>query len=63
MTWRQWRGLALGWWERLTEAEWDEIDGDRERLLERLQVKYGWTRAEAKQEVDTRFDEFGSSIK
>ncbi len=62
MTWRQWRGQALAWWGRLTEDEWDEINGDRERLLERLQVKYGWTREEAKQEVDTRFDEFGSSV-
>ncbi len=63
MTWRQWKGQALSWWERLTESEWDEINGDRERLLELLQFKYGWTRDEAKQEVDARFDDFGSSLK
>ncbi len=63
MTWRQWRSLALVWWDRLTGEEWDEINGDRERLLERLQDKYGWTRAEAEQEVDARFKEFGSSLK
>ncbi len=62
MTWRQWRGQALAWWDRLTADEWDEINGDREQLLERLQAKYGWTREEAKQEVDARFDEFGSSV-
>ncbi len=63
MTWRQWKGQALSWWERLTENEWDEINGDRERLLELLQLKYGWTRDEAKQEVDARFEDFGSSLK
>ncbi len=62
-TWRQWRGQALTWWERLSEAEWDEVNGSRERLLELLQLKYGWTREEAVQQVETRFDEYASSNK
>ncbi len=62
-TWRQWRGQALTWWERLSEAEWDEVNGSRERLLELLQLKYGWTREEAVQQVDTRFEEYASSYK
>ncbi len=61
MTWRQWRGQALGWWGRLTESEWDEVNGDRERLLELLELKYGWSREEAEREIETRFSEFGSS--
>ncbi len=63
MTWRQWKGQALGWWGRLTEAEWYEINGDREKLVELLQLKYGWTRDQADQEVESRFTEFGSSLK
>ncbi len=62
MTWRQWKGQALDWWDRLTADEWDEIDGDRERLIERLQNKYGWTREETSAEVDSRFKEFGASL-
>ncbi len=63
MTWRQWKGQALDWWGRLTETEWYEINGDREKLVELLQVKYGWTRDQADQEVESRFAEFGSSLK
>ncbi len=59
-TWRQWKSQGLQWWSRLTEAEWDEMDGNRESLLSALELKYGWTRAEAKKEVDTRFGEFGT---
>ena len=59
-TWRQWKGQALEWWGQLTDAEWVEIDGSREKLLGLLQVKYGWTREEAEKEVETRFAEFGA---
>ncbi len=62
-TWRQWRGQALTWWPRLSEAEWEEMDGSREKLLDMLQLKYGWTREEALQEVDSRFEEYASSVK
>ncbi len=61
MTWRQWREPALDWWGRLTESEWDEINGNRERLLELLELKYGWSREDAEREIETRFSEFGSS--
>ncbi len=59
-TWRQWRGQALTWWGRLSQADWDEINGSREKLLELLQLKYGWSREEAERQVQVRFDEYGS---
>ncbi len=62
-TWRQWKSQCLAWWGRLTETEWDELDGDREKLLELLQLKYGWSRDEAEKEVAARFDEFAASLK
>ncbi len=62
-TWRQWRGQALTWWGRLSQAEWDEINGSQEKLLEMLQLKYGWTREEAVQEVSARFAEYASLYK
>ncbi len=61
-TWRQWKSQALTWWERLSEAEWDEINGNREKLLELLQIKYGWNREEALQEIESRFQEYISSL-
>ncbi len=62
-TWRQWRSQALTWWERISQDEWDEVNGDREKLYELLQDKYGWTRDQAAQEVTTRFDEYASIYK
>ncbi len=59
-TWRQWRGQALTWWGRLSQADWDEVNGSREKLLELLQLKYGWSREEAERQVQVRFDEYGS---
>ena len=59
-TWRQWKGQALEWWGQLTDDDWTEIDGNREKLLGTLQVKYGWTRPEAEKEVETRFSQFGT---
>ncbi len=61
-TWRQWRGQALNWWGRITEAEWEEIDGNRERLIELLELKYGWTREEALNDLETRFATFPSNL-
>ena len=62
-TWRQWKGQCLAWWGRLTEQELDELNGDREKLLDLLQLKYGWTRVEAEQELQTRFEDLASSLK
>ena len=59
-TWRQWKGQALEWWGQLTDADWVEIDGNREKLVGLLQVKYGWTREEAEKDIETRFAEFGA---
>ncbi len=62
-TWRQWRSQALTWWERISQEEWDEVNGNREKLYELLQLKYGWTREQAAQEVASRFDEYASTYK
>ncbi len=61
MTWPHWKSQGLAWWGRLTDAEWTEIDGQREKLVERLMLKYGWTYDQAYQEIETRFSEFTSS--
>ncbi len=61
-TWRVWKAPALSWWERLTDDEWEEIDGSREKLIELLGIKYGWTRQQTEQEVKTRFDEYEAEL-
>jgi hypothetical protein len=61
-TWRHWKSPGLTWWSRLTDPEWEEVDGDREKLLDLLQLKYGWNRAEAEKQVEARFEEFAASL-
>ncbi len=58
MTWPHWRSQALLWWDRLTDSEWEELNGHREKLIELLMVKYGWSHDQAEQEVRSRFAEF-----
>ncbi len=61
-TWPHWRRQGLDWWTRLTESEWDDLDGNRVKLIELLQAKYGWTNEEAEQEIESRFKDFGESV-
>lgn len=50
--WKQLRGAAKVQWGKLTDDEFDEIAGHRDKLLGKLQEKYGYTREEAEREVD-----------
>lgn len=62
-TWRQWKSQALTWWSELSESDWNDIDGSREKLVDALAAKYGWTHEQADQEVETRFHEYASALK
>ncbi len=50
--WKQLRGRAKSAWGKLTDDELDQIDGDREVLIGKIQERYGYTRMQAEQEVD-----------
>ncbi|MAZ02027.1 MAG: hypothetical protein CMN56_02705 [Sneathiella sp.] len=45
--WKQIKGEAQKTWGKLTDDDLDQIDGDREVFLGRLQEKYGVAREEA----------------
>ena len=45
--WKQIKGEAQKTWGKLTDDDLDQIDGDREIFLGRLQEKYGVAREEA----------------
>ncbi len=53
--WTQLKGSARSQWGRLTDDEWDQIAGDRERLLGKLQERYGWSREQAERDVEDYF--------
>jgi len=50
--WRQIRGQIKAQWGRLTDDELDEIEGNVEMLIGKIQEKYGQTRAEIVRDLD-----------
>lgn len=54
--WNQLKGEARKQWGRITDDEWDQIAGDKDKLIGKLQERYGWSREEAEREAETHFD-------
>ena len=52
--WNQFRGQAKIWWGKLTDNDLDQINGERERLIGKLQERYGYTREQAIDDVNKR---------
>lgn len=49
--WRQLKGDVKAKWGRLTDDDLDVIDGNREKLLGRIQETYGCVRKEAEDQL------------
>ena len=56
--WKQMRGDLRSWWSKLTDDDLENIAGHKDKLLGVLQEKYGYTREEARREVDRRLKEY-----
>jgi uncharacterized protein YjbJ (UPF0337 family) len=56
--WKQMRGEIKKWWGDLTDDDLDRIEGDRDKLIGRLQERYGYARDKAEAEVNRRFSEY-----
>lgn len=50
--WKQLKGATKVKWGELTDDELDQIDGNKDKLANKLQEKYGWTKDEADREID-----------
>jgi uncharacterized protein YjbJ (UPF0337 family) len=50
--WRQLKGEVRKRWGQLTDDEIEEMEGRQEKLIGKLQEKYGYTRVRAEQEVN-----------
>jgi uncharacterized protein YjbJ (UPF0337 family) len=50
--WKQIRGRVKAAWGKLTDDEIDEINGNRDMLLGKLQKEYGYNRMEAEEQVN-----------
>lgn len=49
--WKQLRGDVKKFWGKLTDDEIDQIDGNKDKLIGKLQEHYGYTRERAEDEV------------
>lgn len=52
--WKQMRGQVKQWWGDLTDDDLDQIDGSMDKLVGRLQERYGYAKEDAQKEVDRR---------
>lgn len=60
-SWSQLRQQAQYWWEQLTEADLEQVAGQKDRLVRALETRYGYARERAEQEVDRHLREFYQS--
>lgn len=60
--WKQMRGELKVWWGRLTDDDLEQIAGHKDKLIGKVQERYGYARKEAEQEVERRLEGFGKSL-
>jgi uncharacterized protein YjbJ (UPF0337 family) len=51
--WMQLKGEARRQWGKLTDDDLDQIEGNSEKMVGKLQERYGWAREDAQREVDS----------
>lgn len=56
--WNQLRGPIKTWWNKLTDVDLDEINGNYDILVSKLQEKYGYNVQRAEEQVKQRLAEF-----
>jgi uncharacterized protein YjbJ (UPF0337 family)/sporulation protein YlmC with PRC-barrel domain len=55
--WQQIRGRVQEWWGDLTDDELNAVEGKRGRLVGLVQQKYGYTEAQAEEELERHLSE------
>jgi uncharacterized protein YjbJ (UPF0337 family) len=60
--WTQVRGEAKVWWGKLTDDDLDKVAGRFDMFIGLLQEKYGYSRAQAEQEIEKRVTELESNL-
>ena len=50
--WKQMKGSVRQKWGNLTDSDYEQIAGSRDKFIGRLQERYGYTRDKAEKELD-----------
>jgi uncharacterized protein YjbJ (UPF0337 family) len=56
--WKQIKGEMKIWWGRLTDDDLDQIAGSKDKLIGKLQERYGYAREQAEKEADERLSSY-----
>lgn len=54
--WKELKGSLREKWARLTDSDYEQIAGKKDRLVGRLQQRYGYKKDEAERQVDDVID-------
>jgi len=55
--WNQMRGDLKARWAQITDDEWTQIAGDKDKMIGKLQERYGRSREEIAREVEAFFNQ------
>ena len=58
--WKEMRGALKSWWGKLTDDDFEWIGGQKDKLIGLIQERYGYTRDQARDEMERRFDEYSN---
>ena len=60
--WKQMKGEFKNWWGRLTDDDLDQIAGSKDKLIGKIQERYGYDRDRAEKEVDERLGSYDDRV-
>ena len=60
-SWAELKGQAKQRWGNLTDNELTQIGGKKDELMGRLQTRYGYTKDQAKQEMESWLESLGQT--
>jgi uncharacterized protein YjbJ (UPF0337 family) len=59
--WKQLKGEVRTQWGKLTDDDFDQVEGNAEKLVGKVQERYGYERDRAEREVNSFFDKHSSA--
>ncbi len=58
--WNQLKGDARIQWGKLTDDDLEQVSGEKDKLVGKLQERYGWDKEHAEQQADNFLSRFSS---
>ncbi len=56
--WNEMKGDMHKWWGKLTDDDWEQVRGNKDALLGKLQQRYGWNRMQAEEEYNKHMTDY-----